>query len=108
MILLVFVGLFGGFIPVDVAGDLTSFGTLFAFVLVCVGVWVMRVKNPTAVRPFTTPLVPLIPILGIIVCTTLILTLDPNTQLVAIGWMLFGLLIYFGYSKANSHLRNQK
>jgi APA family basic amino acid/polyamine antiporter len=108
MILLVFVGLFGGFIPVDVAGDLTSFGTLFAFVLVCAGVWVMRVRNPNAVRPFTTPLVPLIPILGMIICTMLIITLDPNTQLVAMGWMVFGLLIYFGYGKARSHLRNQK
>jgi APA family basic amino acid/polyamine antiporter len=108
MILLVFVSLFAGFVPVTVAGDLTSFGTLFAFVLVCVGVWVMRVKNPTANRPFKTPLVPLVPILGIIICTTLILTLDPFTQLVAIGWMIAGLGIYFGYSKANSHLRNAK
>jgi APA family basic amino acid/polyamine antiporter len=107
MILFVFVGLFGGFIPVDVAGDLTSFGTLFAFVLVCAGVWVMRVKNPEYVRPFTTPLVPLVPILGMIICTALIITLDPNTQLVALGWMAFGLIIYFGYSKAHSHLRNK-
>lgn len=108
MILLVFVGLFAGFIPVDVAGDLTSFGTLFAFVLVCIGIWVLRVKNPTANRPFATPLVPLVPILGILICTTLILTLDPNTQLVALGWMIFGLFIYFGYSKSRSNLRNQK
>src|SRR6266487_896869 len=68
-ILFVFVSLFGGFIPGSMAGDLTSFGTLFAFVLVCAGIWVMRVKNPELVRPFKTPLVPLVPILGIIVCS---------------------------------------
>jgi basic amino acid/polyamine antiporter, APA family len=106
-ILFVFVALFGGFVPGNVAGDLTSFGTLFAFVLVCAGIWVMRVKNPTAVRPFKTPLVPLIPILGIIVCSLLIYSLDYKTQLMAIGWLLFGLVIYFTYSKKNSVLRKK-
>jgi APA family basic amino acid/polyamine antiporter len=104
-ILFVFVSLFGGFVPGNVAGDLTSFGTLFAFVLVCAGIWVMRVKNPEAVRPFKTPLVPLIPILGIVVCSGLIYSLDYRTQLMAFGWLLFGLIIYFGYSKRNSVLR---
>lgn len=104
-ILFVFVSLFGGFVPGNVAGDLTSFGTLFAFVLVCAGIWVMRVKNPEAVRPFKTPLVPLIPILGIVVCSGLIYSLDYRTQLMAFGWLLFGLVIYFGYSKRNSLLR---
>ncbi|MFN7261067.1 MAG: APC family permease [Cyclobacteriaceae bacterium] len=107
-ILLVFVSLFGGFVPGSVAGDLTSFGTLFAFVLVCAGIWVMRVKNPTAVRPFKTPLVPLIPILGILVCSALIYSLDYKTQLMAFGWLLFGLVIYFLYSKRNSILRKEK
>lgn len=104
-ILFVFVSLFGGFVPGNVAGDLTSFGTLFAFVLVCAGIWVMRVKNPEAVRPFKTPLVPLIPILGIVVCSGLIYSLDYRTQLMAFGWLLFGLVVYFGYSKRNSVLR---
>jgi basic amino acid/polyamine antiporter, APA family len=104
-ILFVFVSLFGGFVPGNVAGDLTSFGTLFAFVLVCAGIWVMRVKNPEAVRPFKTPLVPLIPILGIVVCSGLIYSLDYKTQLMAFGWLLFGLVIYFLYSKKNSVLR---
>ncbi len=107
MILFVFVALFAAFVPGSVAGDLTSFGTLFAFVLVCAGVWVMRVKNPEAKRPFATPLVPLVPILGMLVCTTLILSLDPNTQLVALGWMVFGLVIYFAYGKSHSYLRKQ-
>lgn len=104
-ILFVFVSLFGGFIPGSLAGDLTSFGTLFAFVLVCLGIWVMRVKNPEAVRPFKTPLVPFVPIMGMLVCGALIFSLDINTQLAAVGWLLFGLIIYFGYSKKNSVLR---
>lgn len=108
LILLVFVSVFAGFVPVSVAGDLTSFGTLFAFVLVCAGVWVMRVKNPDAKRPFATPLVPLVPILGMIICTTLIVTLDEDTLKVAGGWMVAGICIYFGYSKSHSHLRNGK
>jgi APA family basic amino acid/polyamine antiporter len=107
LILFVFVGLFGAFVPGSVAGDLTSFGTLFAFVLVCAGVWVLRVKNPEAKRPFATPLVPLIPILGMLICGALIFSLDPFTQLVAFAWMVFGLLIYFAYGKKHSHLQNK-
>jgi basic amino acid/polyamine antiporter, APA family len=106
MILFVFVGLFGAFVPGSVAGDLTSFGTLFAFVLVCAGIWVLRVKNPTAVRPFATPLVPLVPILGMLICSLLIFSLDPFTQIVAFCWMLLGLVIYFAYGKSHSYLRN--
>lgn len=105
-LLLVFVGLFAGFVPGSVAGDLTSFGTLFAFVLVCVGIWVLRVKNPEAVRPFKTPLVPLVPILGILVCTAMIVSLGEETLISAGVWMVVGLFIYFLYSKKNSNLRN--
>jgi len=107
-ILLGFVSIFGGFVPVSVAGDLTSFGTLFAFVLVCVAVWIMRVKNPEIPRAFKTPLVPLVPILGIIICSLLIITLDGFTQLVAFAWMAIGLVIYFSYGKKHSHLQNKK
>src|SRR3954467_7420233 len=85
MILFVFVSLFGGFIPGSVAGDLTSFGTLFAFVLVCAGIWVMRRSNPDTPRPFRTPLVPLVPILGILICSALIFSLDLVTQLSAMA-----------------------
>lgn len=108
LLLLVFVGLFAGFVPGSVAGDLTSFGTLFAFVLVCVGIWVLRVKNPDAVRPFKTPLVPLIPILGVLVCSAMIFSLGEETLLSAAIWMVAGLFIYFLYSKKNSVLRNKK
>jgi APA family basic amino acid/polyamine antiporter len=102
IILFVFVGLFAAFLPESVAGDLTSIGTLFAFVLVCIGVMVLRKKEPNLPRPFKTPLVPLVPILGVIVCGTMIVSLKGSTQLSALAWMVIGLIIYFSYSKKNS------
>jgi APA family basic amino acid/polyamine antiporter len=101
-ILLIFVGAFAAFIPGSVAGDLTSFGTLFAFVLVCLGIIIMRKKEPTLKRPFRTPLVPLIPILGMIICIAMIISLPVPTLISALGWLAFGLLIYFGYSASNA------
>jgi APA family basic amino acid/polyamine antiporter len=104
MILFVFVGLFAAFLPESVAGDLTSIGTLFAFVLVCIGVMILRKKDPDLVRPFKTPLVPLVPILGIIICGAMIVSLDRSTQYAALAWMIIGLIIYFSYSHKNSKL----
>lgn len=104
MILFLFVGAFAGFVPGSVAGDLTSFGTLFAFVVVCAGIWIMRVKNPNVERPFKTPLVPLVPILGILVCLGMIVALDGTTLKAAFIWMAVGLIIYFSYSKNKSKL----
>jgi APA family basic amino acid/polyamine antiporter len=104
IILFVFVGLFAAFLPESVAGDLTSVGTLFAFVLVCFGVMILRKKDPNLVRPFKTPLVPLVPILGIIICAAMIISLPTPTQLSALGWMVIGLIIYFAYSRKNSKL----
>jgi APA family basic amino acid/polyamine antiporter len=103
-VLFVFVGLFGAFIPEQVAGDLTSIGTLFAFVLVCIGVMIMRKTNPGQARPFRTPLMPIVPILGIVVCSLMILTRDTVTQLSALGWMVVGLVMYFLYGKSHSRL----
>jgi basic amino acid/polyamine antiporter, APA family len=105
MILFIFVGLFAAFVPGSVTGDLTSIGTLFAFVLVSAGVWIMRVNDPGRTRPFRTPLVPLVPILGILVCTAMIVSLDSFTLEMALGWMIVGLAIYFTYSKNNSKLK---
>ncbi len=104
MMLFVFVGIFGGFIPGSIAGDLTSIGTLLAFVLVCAGIWIMRKNDPDAVRPFRTPLVPLVPILGIAVCSLMIISLDRFTQLSALTWMILGLDIYLLFSNRNSVL----
>lgn len=104
IILFVFVGLFAAFVPGHVAGDLTSFGTLFAFVLVSIGVWVLRVKSPELERPFRTPLVPIVSTLGVLVCTSMILVLDATTLKVAFAWMAIGLIVYFVYSKKRSKL----
>ena len=95
-------GIFAGFIPGSLAGDLTSIGTLFAFVLVCLGVILMRRAAPGSKRPFRTPLVPVVPILGMIVCGGMIISLDINTQLTALAWMILGLLVYFLYGRSHS------
>ncbi len=107
IILFIFVGLFAAFIPGSVAGDLTSIGTLLAFVLVCFGIIILRKTNPDLKRPFKTPLVPLVPILGILVCTAMIISLWGTTLLSAGIWMLLGLLVYFTYSKKNSKLQDK-
>ena len=104
LILFVFVGLFAAFVPGSVAGDLTSIGTLLAFVLVCVGIMILRKKDPDRPRPFRAPFVPLFPILGILVCGAMIGSLGASTLLTAFGWMIFGLCIYFLYSRKHSNL----
>ena len=103
-ILFVFVGIFAAFVPGNVAGDLTSFGTLFAFLLVSLGVWILRVKSPQIHRPFKTPLVPLVPILGFIICLGMIIALDPETLKAAFSWMILGIIVYFAYSRKHSKL----
>ena len=108
VLLFFFVSIFGGFFPESWAGDLTSIGTLFAFVLVCVGVILLRKSDPNIARPFKTPLVPLVPILGVIVCGAMIIGLPSGTQLSALAWMIIGLVIYFLYSSKHSKLRNAK
>ena len=104
LILFVFVGLFAGFVPGSVAGDLTSIGTLLAFVLVCLGTLILRKTEPDMIRPFRTPGVPVIPILGMIVCTAMIVSLWGTTLLSAFIWMIVGLIVYFSYSRKNSKL----
>jgi basic amino acid/polyamine antiporter, APA family len=106
ILLFFFVGAFGAFLPESLAGNLVSIGTLFAFVLVCIGVVIMRKIQPNANRPFRTPLVPLVPALGVLVCGGMIYGLDTQTQLTALGWMVFGLIIYFVYGRSHSKLRN--
>lgn len=104
MILFVFVGAFAAFVPGSVAGDLTSFGTLFAFVLVSAGVWIMRRTNPEVERPFRAPLVPIVPILGVLICGGMIVALDAHTLTAAFSWMAIGLVVYFSYGRVKSKL----
>jgi APA family basic amino acid/polyamine antiporter len=101
----VFVSLFAAFIPDNVVGDMTSIGTLFAFVLVCIGVIVMRKSNPEAPRAFKTPLVPFVPILGAAFCLMMIISLGIENWSRLIVWLLVGFFIYFGYSVKHSKAR---
>lgn len=103
-IVFLFVAAFAAFIPGHMAGDLTSFGTLLAFVLVCLGVLIMRKNLPHMVRPFSTPMAWLVAPLGAIICLGMIVAIDVFTLKVAIGWMIVGLFIYFGYSRYHSKL----
>lgn len=104
LILMVFVSLFSGFLPISTLGHMTSIGTLLAFVIVCIGVMVLRRTRPDLPRPYRTPLVPLVPILGIVVCLAMMLSLDRATWYRLVIWILIGLVVYFGYSRRHSHL----
>lgn len=104
LIFLVFVSLFAAFVPARIVGEMTSIGTLFAFILVCVGVMVMRKKMPDAPRAFKTPLVPLVPILGIFTCLFMMVFLPLDTWIRLIAWMIIGLDIYLFYGIKHSNL----
>jgi APA family basic amino acid/polyamine antiporter len=103
-----FVGLFAAFVPGDIVGDMTSIGTLFAFILVSIGAWVMRVKEPSTPRPFRVALLPVVSILGALVCAAMILGLGwPNWLRLGI-WLVIGLVFYFAYGKKHSKLQLEK
>ncbi len=104
ILFMVFVSLFSGFVPLSSLGDMTSIGTLLAFVIVCGGVMVMRRTHPHLPRPYRTPFVPLVPILGILVCLSMMVALDPLTWLRLVIWLAIGLTIYFTWSRYRSHL----
>ncbi|RVU91677.1 amino acid permease [Flavobacterium columnare] len=105
---LVFVSIFAGFVPVSDLGHMVSIGTLLAFVLVCIGVLVMRQKMPEIPRAFKTPLVPFVPIAGILVCLYLMYSLPLESWMRLIIWMALGIIIYFIYGKKNSKLNNKE
>lgn len=102
---LVFVSLFAGLVPVSDLGHMVSIGTLFAFVLVCIGILVLRKTLPDAVRPFRTPLVPFVPIMGILVCIYLMYSLPAESWVRLFIWMAIGVAVYFSYGKKYSKVR---
>ncbi|HKS05785.1 MAG TPA: amino acid permease [Gemmatimonadaceae bacterium] len=104
MLFFVFTALFAAFVPGDIVGEMTSIGTLFAFMLVCAGVWIMRVRRPDIPRGFTVPALPVVAILGIVVCGAMIYGLGLTNWLRLLGWLAIGLVIYFGYSQRHSRL----
>ncbi len=99
-----FVSIFAGLVPVSDLGHMVSIGTLFAFCLVCVGVWMLRVKRPDLHRSFRTPLVPFVPIMGIVVCLYLMYSLPIESWYRLAIWLAIGFAVYFGYGKKNSKL----
>ena len=107
LFIMVLVGLFAAFVPGDIVGDMTSIGTLFAFMLVCAAVIILRKTNPELPRQFKTPLVPFVPILGILVCAAMIFGLGWLNWLRLAGWLALGFVIYFAYSKQHSKLRDR-
>ncbi len=98
------VGLTAALLPIQEIAELTNIGTLFAFVLVCLGVWILRAVEPEINRPFRTPWVPLVPILGVIFCGYLMASLPRLTWIRFFVWMAAGLAIYFSYGRFHSHL----
>ena len=94
------------FTPINDLAHMTSFGTLFAFTMVCVAVWVLRVKEPNLQRNFKVPALPVIAVLGIAINIYLIINLSKEAQMYSLGWLVIGFFIYFLYSKKNSKLQN--
>ena len=94
-----------GILPIGLLGELVSIGTLLAFVIVCMGVMILRKTRPDIPRPFKTPLVPLIPILGVIICLAQMAALPLDTWLRLVVWMVAGFFIYFLYSRKHSKVR---
>ncbi|WKS94458.1 APC family permease [Riemerella columbina] len=104
LLLGVVVALVAASTPISTLVHMTSFGTLFAFTMVCFAVWLLRVKRPDLKRDFRTPALPLIALLGIITNLYLIFNLETSAIYMAIGWLTFGILVYFLYGKKNSVL----
>ncbi len=98
--------LFGSLVPIGSLGQMVSIGTLLAFVIVCGAVLILCARRPDLERPFKTPLVPVVPILGIIVSLGLMASLNGITWVRLIVWLIIGMVIYFTYSVKHSKVRN--
>src|SRR6476619_6197585 len=99
-----FTGVFGAFIPEDIVGEMTSIGTLFAFMLVCAGVWILRSSRPDLERAFRVPAVPVVSTLGILVCGAMIYGLGWTNWMRLLVWLVIGLIFYFSYGKKHSRI----
>jgi len=98
--------LFGSLVPIGSLGQMVSIGTLLAFVIVCAAVWLLRVRRPDLQRPFRTPWVPFVPLMGMLVSLGLMAALNGITWVRLVVWLIIGLTIYFTYSVKHSKVRN--
>ena len=105
LLFFVFTSVFAAFLPEDIVGEMTSIGTLFAFILVCAGVWILRVRRPDLERSFKAPFLPVTATLGILVCGAMIYGLGWTNWARLGGWLIVGLVIYFAYSVKHSKVR---
>jgi basic amino acid/polyamine antiporter, APA family len=105
MLFFVFTGLFAAFLPEDVVGEMTSIGTLFAFILVCIGVWILRRRRPDLQRAFRVPAVPFVSTAGVIICGAMIYGLGWTNWLRLFVWLVIGLAIYFTYGRKHSKVQ---
>src|SRR4029079_17685372 len=96
-----------GLLPIETLGNLVSIGTLLAFIIVCAGVWILRRTRTDLHRPFRTPAVPLVPLLGIAASLLLMFSLPLDTWIRLVVWLVIGQVIYFSYGRHHSALRNQ-
>ena len=94
------------FTPINKLADMTSFGTLFAFTMVCIAVWILRVKEPNLPRTFKVPALPVIAVLGILINTYLMFNLSIGAQMLSLSWLVIGIFIYFIYSRKHRNLHN--
>ncbi len=101
----VFVAFLPAILPIGILNEMTSIGTLLAFVIVCAGVWVLRVRRPDLHRPFKTPLVPVVPILGILASLALMVFLPLATWIRLVIWLIVGMVIYLTYGRRNSRVQ---
>ncbi|MGN6393883.1 MAG: amino acid permease [Gemmatimonadales bacterium] len=104
----IIVAIITGTFPIQILGELVNIGTLLAFVLVCAGVWILRRTRPDLERPFRTPLVPVVPILGILACFGLMATLPADTWIRLFVWLLIGFVVYFTYGRKHSVLQRER
>jgi APA family basic amino acid/polyamine antiporter len=105
---MIFTGAFAALVPGEVVGEMTSIGTLLAFVLVCIGVMVLRKTKPNLHRAFRCPGSPVIPVLGIIVCFLMMCSLGHETWIRLVVWLAIGMIVYFFYGSKHSKLRQKK
>lgn len=104
IILGTFISIVAAFTPINKLADMTSFGTLFAFTMVCIAVWILRVKQPHLERTFKVPALPVIATLGIIINIYLMINLSVDAQLLSLSWLVVGFLVYYAYGKRNSKI----